>query len=96
MPKLNDNILNVVKTALGISGTYHDALLDVYIKEVADFMSDAGVPDELFTTDKVNGCIVRGVGDLWNYGQGDAVLSPYFHQRVTQLCREVVNDVPTN
>lgn len=95
MPKLNDNILNVVKTALGINGNYHDAILDVYIKEVAEFMSSAGVPDSLFMTDKVNGCIARGVSDLWNYGQGDATLSPYFNQRVIQLCREVVEDVPT-
>lgn len=91
MLELHDNILNVVKTALGINGNYHDALLDTYIKEVAEFMRGGGVPDALFLTDKVNGCIVRGVSDLWNYGQGDTSLSPYFYQRVTQLCREVEN-----
>lgn len=84
-------LLSVVKTALGITGNFHDDLLNIYIQEVTEYMIGAGVPSTLFETDKVNGCVVRGVADLWNYGQGDASLSPYFYQRVIQLCREVDN-----
>lgn len=91
-----NSLRDIVKTALGITGTFHDSLLDIYINEVKDVMIDGGVPERLFETEKVNGCVVRGVADLWNYGQGDASLSPYFFQRVAQLSREVDSDVPTS
>lgn len=82
-------LLEVVKTALGLLGsTFHDALLSVYIDEVIEFMRDAGVADAVFETERINGAVVRGVSDLWNYGQGDAKLSPYFTERVIQLTRE--------
>ena len=89
----NSEQLRIVKTALGISGDFHDDTLSIYIDEVLDWMKDAGVPDTVLATDRINGCLVRGVSDLWNYGQGDATLSPYFHQRVIQLCREVNSNV---
>ena len=90
-----EKLLEAVKTALGITGTFHDALLGLYIKEVKYCMIDAGVPEHLFETEKVYGCVARGVSDLWNYGQGNASLSPYFYQRVAQLAREVPEDVST-
>lgn len=90
----NSEQLRIVKTALGISGDFHNETLSIYIDEVIGYMGDAGVPDTVIATERINGCLVRGVSDLWNYGQGDAKLSPYFHQRVIQLCREV-NDVST-
>ena len=31
------------------------------------------------------GLVTRGTSDLWNYGGGDGVLSPYFYQRAAQL-----------
>lgn len=79
--------LRVVKTALGISGEFHDEILKIYIAEVLDFMRGAGIPEHVLIGAKANGAVVRGVSDLWNYGQGDAQLSPYFFQRVIQLCR---------
>ena len=91
----NSEQLRIVKTALGISGDFHNDTLSIYIDEVLGWMKDAGVPDTALVTDRINGCLVRGVSDLWNYGQGDAQLSPYFHQRVIQLCREVQKDVST-
>ena len=91
-----DKLLETVKTGLGIVGTFHADILKVYISEVKEVMIDVGVSEALFDTDKVNGCVIRGVADLWNYGQGNASLSPYFYQRVTQLAREVIEDVPTN
>ena len=83
-------LLRVVKVALGLSGTtYHDDTLTVYINECVEWMKSAGVPESVLATSRINGAVVRGVSDLWNYGQGDATLSPYFHQRVIQLAREV-------
>lgn len=90
-----DALLSAVKTALGITGTFHDNLLGLYIQEVKEFMIDGGVPETMFDTEKVYGCVTRGVADLWNYGQGNASLSPYFFQRVAQLAREV-KDVSTS
>lgn len=82
-------LLRIVKTALGISGDFHDDTLRIYIAECVEWMKSAGVPDSVLATERINGAVVRGVSDLWNYGQGDATLSPYFHQRVIQLTREV-------
>lgn len=70
-----------VKSALGITGEYQDATLQIYFDEVADFCRNAGVPDAKITA----GLIARGVADLWQYGGADGKLSEYFKQRVTQL-----------
>lgn len=70
-----------VKTALGITGTYQDATLQIYINEVVDFLKNAGVAEALIT----DGIVARGVADLWNYGAGEGKLSEYFMQRATQL-----------
>lgn len=74
-------MLEQVKTALGITGSYQDALLEGYIAEVKSFLNDAGVAESNITS----GVVARGVADLWNYGAGDGKLSPYFIQRATQL-----------
>ena len=74
-------MLEDVKKALGITGTYQDETLAVYITEVEDFLFDAGVPRNKMTA----GIIARGVSDLWNYGGTEGKLSPYFMQRATQL-----------
>ena len=74
-------MLQAVKDALGITGTYQDATLTVYINEVVAFLKDAGVPECNIT----NGLVARGVSDLWNYGAGEGKLSEYFFQRAAQL-----------
>lgn len=74
-------MLEQVKTALGITGSYQDELLEGYIAEVKSFLRDAGVAESNITS----GVVARGVADLWNYGAGDGQLSPYFIQRATQL-----------
>ena len=74
------NMTNV-KNALGITGYYQDATIQVYVDEVIDFLKRAGVPQENIT----DGLIARGVSDLWNYGAGEGKLSEYFIQRATQL-----------
>lgn len=74
-----------VKSALGITGTYQDDTLNVYIEEIKDYMLSAGVAEEVVNSDVSAGVIARGVTDLWNYGSAGGKLSEYFYQRVTQL-----------
>lgn len=76
-------ILTGVKNALGITGTYMDDTINVYINEVTDYMSSAGVTDSIIIASV--GVIARGVNDLWNNSAGNGKLSPYFYDRVTQL-----------
>lgn len=78
-------MLETVKTALGITGTYQDNLLQIYIDEVTAYLKSAGVSDDVIQSDASTGIIVRGVADLWNYGSGGTQLSPYFMQRAVQL-----------
>lgn len=73
--------LSEVKSAIGITGDYHDATLQVYFDDVVGFLTDAGVSEANITS----GVVARGVSDLWNLGAGDGKLSPYFIQRATQL-----------
>ena len=81
-----DEMLTKVKAALGITGTYLDPTLEVYLDEVREYMVDAGVPESVVNSTASVGVISRGVTDLWNYGQSGGKLSSYFYQRVSQLC----------
>lgn len=85
--------LNKVKSALGITGTYQDETLTVYIDEVKDYMLDAGVPESVVNSNVSAGVISRGVTDLWNYGSSGGKLSEYFYQRVTQLVYKTTKEV---
>lgn len=75
------SMLEDVKSAIGITGNYHDATIQIWIDEVVGTLKDAGVKESNITT----GIVSRGVSDLWNYGAGDGKLSPYFHERTVQL-----------
>ncbi len=79
------NILEDVKSSLGITGTYQDNTIQQYIDEVKQYMLDGGIDTNIVNSESVKGVISRGVSDLWNYGSGGTNLSPYFIQRVTQL-----------
>ena len=81
----NAELLTKIKSGLGITGTYQDDTLQVYIDEVKSFMKSAGVNKSVIESDAAVGCIIRGVADLWNYESGSANLSPYFVQRLIQL-----------
>ena len=74
-------MLDDVKNALGVTGSYQDATLQSYIDEVTAFLVDAGVPASSITS----GVIARGVADLWQYGAGEGKLSSYFMMRAAQL-----------
>ena len=88
--------LSKVKSALGITGTYQDDTLNVYIDEVKDYMLSAGVPESVVSSDVSAGVIARGVTDLWNYNGGAGKLSDYFYQRVSQLVYKTAGEVSTN
>lgn len=77
------DMLDKVKIALGITGTYQDDTLTEYINEVKLYLLDAGVCEAIVNSDVSAGVISRGVSDLWNYGAGK--LSEYFYQRASQL-----------
>ena len=75
-----------VKTALGLNGSnYQDETLSLYIGEVVEFMTDAGVQREVAESEAAVGCIAIGVNDLWNYSSGGVRFSDYFKSRVVQL-----------
>lgn len=74
-------MLESVKAALGIEGTYQDTTITEYINEVKSFLIRAGVRE----SDITPGVVSRGVADLWSYGAGGGKLSEYFMQRATQL-----------
>lgn len=70
-----------VKNALGITGDYQDATLQVYFDEVMAFLTGSGIPSDKITA----GLVARGVADIWNYGGTEGKLSEYFYQRAAQL-----------
>ena len=76
-------ILTAVKNALGVTGTFTDATITVYIDEVVDYMHGAGVSAAVIAASP--SVIARGVSDLWDNDGGNVKFSPYFHERVTQL-----------
>ena len=78
-------LLEKIKSGLGITGDYQDATLRIYIDDVKEYMKSAGVAETVINSDASVGCIVRGVADAWNYGSGAASYSPLFKERVIQL-----------
>ncbi len=76
-------ILAGVKAALGVTSDFMDTTISIYIDDVTDYMSGAGVPDSVIAASV--GVIARGVNDLWTASSGDAKYSPYFYDRVSQL-----------
>lgn len=78
-------MLEKVKTAIGVTGNYQDATIQIYLDEVLFYLRDAGVSEDVLESDAATGIIVRGVSDLWNYGSGGTDLSPYFMKRAIQL-----------
>lgn len=84
-------LLEKVKSGLGIMGNYQDDTLSVYIADVKAFMISAGVPQAVADSSASVGCILRGVADLWNYGSGSVGFSEYFKMRLTQLAMMTVD-----
>lgn len=84
-------LLERVKVGLGNVPTELNDTIELYIDEVIEYLISGGVSVELldvendFIHNKCVGCIIRGVSDLWNYGNSDTKLSEYFYQRADQL-----------
>lgn len=78
-------LLAKVKSGLGITTSYQDETLQIYIDEVKEFMRGAGVEENVITDKASVGCILQGVNDLWNYTSGTTKFSPHFTQRLIQL-----------
>ena len=70
-----------LKDSLGITGNYQDARLLGYLREIKQYLTDAGVPKENLSSSAVMGVLSRGVNDLLYSGE----LSAYFKERVIQL-----------
>lgn len=88
-PITQKELLVKVKNALGVSGEYLDNTLQLYIDEVKQYLTSAGVKAtaecDVVGSSLAVGVICRGVADLWNYGNSDTKLSEYFYQRAEQL-----------
>lgn len=78
-------LLSKVKIRLGITGEFHDELLQGYIDDVKAYLTDAGVPAATLSSEASVGVIARGVSDSWNFGSGDGKFSEMFYQRAAQL-----------
>ena len=76
-----DEQLKEVKDSLGITGNYQDTRLLGYLREIKQYLTDAGVPKERLSSSAVMGVLSRGVNDLLYNGE----LSAYFKERVIQL-----------
>ncbi len=76
-----DEQLKEVKDSLGITGNYQDTRLLGYLREIKQYLTDAGVTKENLSSSAVMGVLSRGVNDLLYNGE----LSAYFKERVIQL-----------
>lgn len=74
-----DEQLKKVKDSLGITGNYQDARLLGYLREIKQYLTDAGIQN--LSSSAVMGVLSRGVNDLLYSGE----LSAYFKERVIQL-----------
>lgn len=82
--------LEAVKKSLGITGSYQDDTIKLYISDVKEFLADAGVQSAILSDSVSVGVISRGVADLWNYGNGKTEFSEYFRQRAKQLTLKTI------
>lgn len=89
-------LLKRVKTGLGISGDYHDEVLQIYIDSMKEFMRSAGVVEEVVNSSVSVGCIIAGVNDLYNYSSGGVKLSDFTVKRIIQLGYKTADEVKDN
>ena len=89
-----NELVEEIKTRLGLTGDYHDALIGSLAEDVKAFMLDGGISQEVIDSERAVGCIARGVADLWNYGSGDGHFSEVFFQRIIQLSMPETGDSP--
>ncbi len=81
MKLTSEQLLERVKTALNITGDYHDGRIGALVEEVKDYMAKAGVPAAVLETETVVGTIALGVDSIMENG----ALSQYVISRIIQL-----------
>ncbi len=81
-------LLAKVKTGLGITTSYQDKTLQIYIDGAKAFMRSAGVKQSVIDSPASVGCILQIVSDTWNYGSGAVKISPLAEMRIVQLSME--------
>jgi len=86
-------LIEKVKTAMGFSGDEVNQTLSIYVDEVLDYMTNAGVSKEIALASA--GVIARGVSDLWDNDGGAVKFSPFFYDRVAQLSYKSAYEVAT-
>ncbi len=81
-------LLAKVKTGLGITTSFQDDTLQIYIDGAKAFMLSAGVKQSVIDSPASVGCILQIVSDTWNYGSGAVKISPLAEMRIIQLSAE--------
>ena len=81
-------LLAKVKTGLGITTSFQDETLQIYIDGAKAFMKSAGVKQSVIDSPESVGCILQIVSDTWNYGGGTVRISPFAELRIVQLAME--------
>lgn len=82
------NLLEKVKSILGITGTYQNTLIQIHIDEVKQYLLDGGVEKDIVESSTSAGVIARGVYDLYFNG----ALSVYFKERAIQLSYKTLEE----
>lgn len=85
-----------IKTRLGITGDYQNALILALANDVKKYLISAGIAEDVVNDDMSVGVISRGVADLWNFGSGDGQFSQLFIQRTIQLTMATIEEDTNN
>lgn len=81
----NEELLEKVKSGLGITGEYTDGTLSIKVLAVKLYMINAGVTAEQVETELGIATLTIGVNDLWDLKSGEVIFSPAFDILMTQL-----------
>lgn len=76
-------LLAKIKNGLGITGSFQDETLRVFIDDTKEFLISAGVKASVVNSAASVGCILQGVTDKWVEKRGD--YSESFKKRLIQL-----------
>ena len=83
---ITDNeLLELIKSDNNLFGNQQDASLLIKIATIKGYLRGGGVSNAVINSTLAIGCISRGVMDIWNYGNGDTKLSPFYYELADQL-----------
>lgn len=78
----DEDLLAQIKRDNQLSGEHN---LEIKIATIKGYLRSAGVSNDVVNSTLAVGCISRGVMDIWNYGNGDTKLSPFYYELADQL-----------